>query len=253
MRFTPYSVLASEQFTPFNIEFVVVGGGAAGLDIPGGTGGGGGGVWTGSLEINAHYGFDCIVGTGGTLASPNGTSSSFGTLATVGGGVGTNGGSGGQGFTAGISGTTSSCVPDTTIIGAGGGGANGNGESPDCGDGGDGTFGVLLPRWNGVQLFGGGGGGGVTTGFPGNNYTTPYQPSGGRGGSPLTGVATNGNTNQGGGGGGKGNTGSAGNGGDGIIWVRYLSEGPLAQGGFQVQGGGGYYYHEFTGSGVLQF
>ena len=251
MRFSPYSIIGGEQFVPFTIEFTVVGGGAAGST--GGNGGGGGGVWTGSIEITGHYGYDIQIGQGGTTASVNGESSSFGPNIAVGGGVGTSGGTGGVGgFVGGTAGTTLNCAPYT--IGSGGGGANSNGSNvAACNKGGDGAIGILRDRWNGSQYFGGGGGGGVTDPIALPGVGAPIgQAAGGTGGTDDT-AATNGATNQGGGGGGKGAVGDPGNGSAGIVIVRYQSEYPKASGGQENTGGGGWYYHEFTGSGILQF
>jgi hypothetical protein len=293
--------------TNLSVEYLVVagGGGAAGYNSSGGGGAGGFrtnvvGATSGrnssaesSMTISLGT-YTVTVGGGGASSGPpnggesnmNGISSSFHTITSLGGGLGSNnfgtlprgqgGGSGGgsrgdsnpnnlgglgtagQGFDGG-SGTWAGNYP-----GGGGGGAGGNGGSTsDSVTAGNGGIGLANPMTGSTigQLSGGiyylaGGGGGSSQG--GGTSGSGGLGGGGAAGSGASGsyVGTNGSPNTGGGGG-AGNSASGGSGGSGVVIVRYLTEdasGVTITGGTKVVGPAGattYTVHTFTSSGSL--
>jgi len=214
------------------LDYLVVGGGSATtlLNIQAGNGGG---VVSGSaVTMSFNTSIAITVGAGGILsdgAALNGASSSMSgsSFAFRGAGGGTFGKSGGpQYFDVGVG------------TGAGGAGSSKNGNNALGGNGDGGTGSVWL---NGLYYAGGGGG------FP-NGY-----PGLGGGGTSLTGFGPDGFAYQlngvNGKGGGMGQSGSLG--GSGVVIVRYTTGSlRMAQGGTQFESGG-YFYHQFTGSGTL--
>ena len=217
----------------YDVDYLVVAGGGSGGTAGGG--GGAGGMREGTLTLSKGTTYTVTIGGGGAGVSSWGAGgnaggdSVFGSITSLGGGLGGHGG-GGDG-------------------GSGGGGAQGLGGSGTAGqgnDGGDGSFGN-------PGLPGGGGGGksaagadasgGSTAGAGGNglaNAITSAVFAGGGGGGTRSGTAgaggsggggagssnsngTSGTTNTGGGGGGAGgaNIGTvSGNGGSGIVIIK---------------------------------
>jgi hypothetical protein len=214
-----------------SLDYLVVGGGSATtlLNIQAGNGGG---VISGSaVTMSFNSSIAIAVGAGGTLsdgAALNGGSSSMSgsSFPFIGAGGGTFGKSGGpQYFDVGVG------------TGAGGAGSSKNGNNALGGNGDGGTGSVWV---NGIYYAGGGAGGLGQPGLGGGgakiagNYSdgSPYQVNG------VNGL-----------GGGMGQSGSLG--GSGVVIVRYTTGSlRMAQGGTQFQSGG-YFYHEFTGSGTL--
>ena len=141
-----------------------------------------------------------------------------------------------------------------STVGGGGGGAgtagqNGDETYPDRGaSGGSGSL------WLDGNWYGGGGGGGVA---PFTAGSTPAFGLGGIGGGGHGGntvsAAANGTPNTGGGGGGAGNNnqGPAGLGGSGVVIIRYKGT-QRAQGG-TISYSGGYTYHKFLATGSAYF
>jgi hypothetical protein len=155
---------SGSTFTPpaiSDVEVLVVSGGGGGGTQRGGGGGGAGGLQYAAAYSLTEASYVAIVGAGGS-PSTNGANSSFGTLATVGGGAGVigtvlNGGSGGgashnsgsggtgtagQGNGGGASGYDSGSL---TFTGAGGGGAGSRGAVGTPGAGGAGGPGLAKP------------------------------------------------------------------------------------------------------------
>lgn len=200
---------------------IVAGGGKGGATASAShwSGGGGGG---GVLLCNTYLSpgsYTVTVGSGGTVATPNGGNSSLASLVAVGGGKGgdsgsgsTTGGSGGGGFawvsgnSAGSASTQSGatdCTPygnsgangQTNVISGGGGGAGGAASGSTGGAG-------LSSAISGSTVSYGVGGGGATSGT-----------------APLDGSANTGN-----GGRGSGTSGVVGgDGGSGVVIVRYYA------------------------------
>lgn len=244
MRFTPFAFAGGQEFL---IDYLIVGGGAAGSPIPNAVGGGAGGVISGSLNIFGGNSYDVTIGAGGIVGNINGYTSSinfnnFGIFNAPGGERGKSG----NNFNSG-----SSVICGGIIAEGGGGGSaaiGGNGFCPaspaqDPGDGGVGSF------WLDGKCYGGGGGAGnsraagIAVGFGGNG-------GGGNGGYNAV-AATNGSGSVGGGGGGQGaSTGTAGNGGSGSVIIRYPAP-QRAYGGNIIFESGSYVYHTFTSNGTL--
>ena len=194
---------------PLLVDYLIVGGGGAGLGRPQGPspakgGGGAGGLLHGSKEL-AEDTYQIVVGAGGatdspfgptTVAGTSGTSSTALDLVAYGGGVGGNGEEQGSLPESGGSGT----------IGQGHAGGDGYGVTPStvptsAGDGGSGG--------GGASGWSGGGGGGA--GGPGSAGTPPD---------------TNGNA-----------TGGAG--GPGLAFPNWASATSTGSSGFYAGGGGG--------------
>jgi hypothetical protein len=247
------SVTTNQNFQP---DYLVVaggggGGGSGGNDTSSGGGGGGGlrstvtasggspGTVETPLTVTRSTNYAVAIGGGGTpgpnrdIAGSQGTSSSFSSITTVGGGGGasysaspTNGGSGGgavgqaagtgtanQGFAGGTG------VANTSAGGGGGAGAVGNNRSGTTG--GAGGAGVMTSITGGSVTYAGGGGGGGPTGGAGGS-------GGGGAGVGDLGTGVSGNSNSGGGGGGTyvvtyNNPRSGGVGGSGVVILRYPS------------------------------
>jgi len=214
--FTPTSVPSSENY----VEYLVVAGGAGGMN----GGGGAGGYRTGVLTVTAQA-YSITVGDGGATGANNGEDSVFSSITSVGGGrpsnVGGSGGGGeggssggagtaGQGYAGGTGGSAS------TGFGAGGGGAGEVGEDgASGGTGGDGLQSYITG--SGVYYSGGGGGGAAS----GVRASAAGGLGGGGTGKDYTDATSNATPNTGGGGGGNYNGGAYRNGGSGIVIIRY--------------------------------
>jgi hypothetical protein len=254
MRFTPFAFAGGQEFL---VDYLIVGGGARGTDLPTPIGGGAGKVVSGSIATYSGDIFNITVGAGGTGSIVNGETSSLQIKSsTTYYAQGGNAGVSGNGFN---SGSTIDCSGVTSPGGGAGAGANGaNGickdfQQPDPGDGG-----IGLVWLNGIY-YGGGGGGGLCTGGavnPTGNSTGGLGGGGNGGGrsvdSPNAGIpAQSGTDGTGGGGGGQGYvTGGAGNGGSGSVILRYPTP-QRAYGGNSVFESGSYVYHVFTTNGTL--
>ena len=234
-----------------NIDFLVVAGGGGGGAYNGGGGGAGGykttTTYSGSetpLVGILGTAYDVTVGAGGNgqvsnTQSVNGSSSTFSSIVSTGGGAGGgytgsfyNGSTGGSG--GGAAYAASSPGAGTTNQGFAGG--NGDGGTNSGGGGGAGAVGQ-----NGSSTKGGNGGSGVTlsitgsnVGYAGGGAGAGYPAGGGSGGTGSDGggnggansTGTNGTLNTGGGGGGSQDTASppnyaGGSGGSGTVILRY--------------------------------
>jgi hypothetical protein len=216
------------------LEYLVVAGGGGAGSQSGATstwpgGGGAGGFKTGSITLSSSVSLPVEVGTGGAV-NTNGTTSSFNSLTSTGGGAGgsgnsdpgNSGGSGGGGSTTGNSG---SGVPGegyngvkafyaspTNYNGGGGGGAGGGGFI--------GTPGSTLAWLDGNQYAGGGNGvrpdvsGSLTSGSGGNAPNSSGQ--------------------------------------NGIVIIRYAGSGSQATGGI-ISYSGSYTYHTFISGGTFTY
>lgn len=186
--------------TSGEIEYLVVAGGGGGTkNNYVGSGGGGAGTNTGVATIDVQD-YSVTIGSGGSGTSSNNSLGTSGIQSTFSSFVASpglctdlNSNASGNGFAGG---------PPAAYIGAGGGGAAGEGLS--------GTGGPGLQWYN--EYFGGGGAGGVS----GN----PSQ-SGGIGGGGDSATSATINTGGGGGGGSVQAGTSSGNGGSGIVIIRY--------------------------------
>jgi hypothetical protein len=264
-----HAFLSNGTFTPqvaLSADVLVIAGGGGGAGQGGGGGAGGYRNPTQSLSVTSY---PVVVGAGGT-GGPAGTTgggnlgtkgidSSFNSVTSTGGGLGSPNfstaalGSGGSGGGPGLndatgsvgagntpatspsqgnnSGTTNA-VSRATGGGGGAGAVGGNGNSSSAGAGGAGLN--TLSAWatatsTGVSGFYAGGGGG------GSDNGSGFNASGGAGGAGGGGAGVRGNgsaggngvTNTGSGGGGSGNTSgnvntaAGGNGGSGIVIIRY--------------------------------
>ena len=217
------------------VDYIVVGGGAAGQGSSN-AGGSAGGVRSGSLSIPYKTTLTNIVGLGGITGSTNGFSSSI--SSSVLGFFGAGGATGNSGtpseFSQGLSGPGTPPLPQ-----GGGAGSSENGQDGVLGVAGNGGSGSL---WlNGVFYAGGGGGEGGVAGLPGL----------GGGGTAQTGVGPDGQPYQLNGvnglGGGAASTGTSG--GSGVVIIRYSTGSARPAFGGTVTELGGYIYHTFTGSG----
>jgi len=235
------------QTTPA-VEYLVVAGGGGGGDGYG-SGAGAGGLLQGIANITAGTSLTVTVGSGGTgstAAGNNATqggSSVFGSISTVGGGVGPENGSAFKSIMSGGSGGGASYVPTppgqgtfgqgnaggTFTAGAqyyspGGGGAGTVGLSNTSSNAGNGGAGIASVISGTLTTYAGGGGGGTYQTSAGT------QGSGGVGGGGAGGTAGGNNAgvagtaNTGGGGGGasyQSGYAAGGNGGSGIVIIRY--------------------------------
>jgi len=186
---------------PITVDYLLVGGGAAGNPQPanqtnGGRGGGGGG---------STYATNVLLGRGVlypvTVAAGNqgwGVSGGTTSISAAGDFAGASA-TGGSSDTAGP-----------------GGGAGGGGGAPGSAGGSGSTYSIT----GSPVTYGGGGGGGSFNGLPG----APGGAGGGGGGANDAGFAGAGTANRGGGGGGSsGNPGRSATGGSGVIIFRYLT------------------------------
>lgn len=204
---TIHTFTSSGTFTPGgtgNVSVLVIGGGGAGggAAISAGAGGGGG---AGQVSTNTSYavtnavGVTATVGAGGTGVSAadgnSGSSSVFGTITSVGGSGGKQGGvytggASGNGFSGG-SGSGAGAAPGGGGAGSSGNGGNNSGNT--AGAGGAGTASSL--SGGSVTYAGGGGGGAFSTGTGGTGTA-----GGGNGSNSANGSSANSNTGSGGGG-----------------------------------------------------
>lgn len=186
---------------PITVDYLLVGGGAAGNPQPanqtgGGRGGGGGGsTYATGVALGRGVAYSVTVAIGNDeWGATAGTTS----ISAAGDFSGASA-AGGSGNTAGP-----------------GGGPGGHGGAP----GGSGSGGSSYSITGSSVTYGGGGGGGSYSGQPG----APGGAGGGGNGSNDAGVAGTGQANRGGGGGGaSGNPGSSRGGGSGVIIFRYLT------------------------------
>ena len=265
------------QAVTYDVDYLVVGGGAAGGTAGSGSGipaGGGAGGYqsVSSSTLTNGLNYSVVIGAGGVATAggtatlgDNGNDSSFSDTTSIGGGGGSpgsdtnidgasgasGGGGGGGGAGNGIdggagtsgqgnAGGTGSNSP--SAYGGGGGGGAGavgsNGTSSVGGNGGNGTAWV-----NGTTYAGGGGGGAYQATTPGSGGS-----GGGGAGANQGNTGTSGTANKGGGGGAGGEAqGTGGSGGSGVVIIRY-SGSQIGSGG-TVTSSGGYTYHTFTSSG----
>jgi len=210
-----------------NVDYLIVGGGGAGVsNLPNGASGGGGGgqviVGATSLAAQSYWAF---VGSGGDPASATQGGDTFVlvnpsealVLQAKGGtgGSGANGGNSGQRVASGTG--VGEGALDNDSLGGGGGGqtADGGRGSFNPNVGGSGGAGLTVEGFGSTLLVGGGGGGGnaYTTGTGGEGVF-----GGGNGGRQSAGTA--GTANSGGGGG--GGT-SGGSGGSGLVILKVAS------------------------------
>jgi hypothetical protein len=251
MRFTPFAFAGGQEFL---IDYIIVGGGARGTNLPTPIGGGAGKVVSGSIATYSGDIFNIIVGAGGTGSVINGETSSLQIKsATTYYAAGGSGSMSGNGFVAGL---TINCSGVTSP--GGGAGAGGNGVNGTCKDYQQplpGNGGIGLP-WLDGNYYGGGGGAGLCTG----GAVNPIGGSGGglggggNGGGtipPTVYPATSGVDGFGGGGGGQGYAGGgSGNGGSGSVIIRYPAP-QRAYGGNSIIESGSFVYHTFTSNGTL--
>ena len=245
--YTIHTFTSSGTFTLISggeIEYLVVAGGGGGGASWEGGGGGAGGLMTGTVAITSGS-YTITRGAGGVggrgsgasamRVPTNGSNSSFSGFVALGGGVGgqntpeqypTGGGSGGGGTHTRVTpgnatgsgqfGNTGGLGIESTLVGAGGGGAGAVGQGPTASKGGDGGV--------GMEIFGSyyaGGGGGARRSSAAS--TSGSGGSGGGGNGGTAGQSGTANTGGGGGGGAGGTNSIGGDGGSGIVIIRYLS------------------------------
>ena len=282
--------VAFNQKPTYQIEYLVVAGGASGARTPNTAsagGGGAGGLLSGSTAIEVGSEYPIVIGAGGAAyQSPldgggnAGSNTTAFNLEPIGGGTGgwyngtegyqnaRSGGSGGGASWNGSNGTTfgagtlgqgnngGTCSPDQAGNGGGGGGAGsvgGNGLSDNSrgGAGGDGTDWLSLGTF-----YAGGGGGGTKT--AGTARAPGGSGIGGDGGfgtaiADVTGLPGAVNTGSGGGATGLTNYGTTGtrpSGAGGSGVVIFRYLGTQRGTGGTVTSAGGYTYHTFTSSGT---
>ena len=273
---TPSAIVSTSPSSP-TVEYLVIGGGAAGGMGSYNGGGGAGAYRTAAGHAVSSISYAITVGAGGVgrnadNSGSNGNSSIFDTITAEGGAggagnyqhtgsTGTNGSGGGGAIGLAIGGaggtygknggTGSSWVAPYLSGGGGGGGAGTNGSNGYAGGGGAGGSGVASSI-TGVSVTRAGGGGGSG----GDSNTSNVAGAGGSGGGGAGGLArfdtagTNGtaNTGGGGGGGGSGAVINNGNGGSGIVILKYLTSSMSATGG-TITTSGLYTIHSFTSNG----
>jgi hypothetical protein len=235
------SVTVTTLNPPSSVEYVSVAGGGAAIDvfryqIVGG--GGAGGYLSGTASIGSS--FTVTVGAGGA-ANSNGSNSVFGSLTSVGGGLGnysagsTGGSGGGTGtqppYTGGAGtsgqGNAGGNTSASQNAASGGGGASAAGaNNPSFSVGGAGGAGTASSITGSSVTRAGGGGGGTKSGTPGAGGAG----GGGAGGNAPgggTSVGNNATSNTGGGaGGGANDTGAdigGATGGSGVVILAYAS------------------------------
>jgi hypothetical protein len=263
---------------PYNIDYLVVAGGAGGgrgnnvTSYAGGGGGAGGFRTATSFTVTAGTTYTVTVGGGGAGSTStsnkgtNGTDSVFSSTTSTGGGgggslgsgAGANGGSGGgagspSGAASGGTGNTPSTSPSQgsdggatsgfVNHGGGGGGASAVGGTGGASSGAGGAGTASSITGSSVTYAGGGGGGGLASGGAGGSG------GGGTGGiSSSVGTAGTANTG-GGGGGGPNNNGSAGGSGVVILSVPTANYSGTTTGSPTVTTSGSNTILKFTGSG----
>ena len=241
------------------IEYLIVGGGGAGIA----GGGGAGGYITGSGILSGNTTYPVLVGAGGVGAGADGALSYGFNVSASGGGGGTRpGASGGGGFGGpggvgipgqGNNGGGGIILNNGSQAHGGGGGAGAVGGSAGggltfyfCGSGGIGK------QWLDGTYYAGGGGGSSQGVRPGEGCAGG-QGGGGRGGYTDNNIpfrtynGVTGSVGTGGGGGGDAGFADPGNGGSGIVKLRYVGP-PKATGG-TITFDGTYTYHSFIGEG----
>lgn len=215
--------------TSYDIDYLIIAGGAGGA----GPGGGAGGLLTNTFTTLYGIEHTILIGGGGSPAANGNNGSIVGVCTVIGGGTaGTAGGSGGggnqayeggptvgspgglgtpgQGYNGGKGGDHQAGYVSSGGQGGGGGaGAVGDPGAPSqggtSGRGGNGGIGFASSITGSIQYYGGGGGGGGDGGGSGG------QGGGGSGGQPFTnGIPGAINSGAGGGGGGYGGNGAAG-------------------------------------------
>lgn len=268
--------------TPYQIEYLVIGGGggggygraATGAGGGGGAGGyrssvtgetsGGGAAAESKITVVNGQSFTVTVGAGGATQAAGG-SSALGTITAVGGGQGATGpGSGfagGSGGGAAASGTGGAGTSGQgyrggnqagAAPGTGGGGAGGQGQdinTPNYYPGGNGGASKSSSITGTSVAYAGGGGGGAYGQYGGG--TNGGGGAGNGGGYSGGGGAATANTGSGGGGGAgdNGTTAAGGAGGSGVVIIRYA--GAQRGTGGTVTSAGGYTIHTFTSSGTF--
>lgn len=225
------SIIDGDPSSILSVDVLLVGGGGGGGSQAGGGGGGAGGFIESFSKLRLDN-YVVIVGDGGA-PDQNGQNSSFNQLIAFGGGGGGSfgfpGKSGGSGGGAGQSSLLSGGQGiqgqgfnggSVDIMGYASGGGGGASESALtitqtylASTGGSGKFNTFM---DGSILYYAGGGGGGSLNYNG-------QGGIGGGGSQITGLDKNGQTNRGGGGAGAKNntTATAGRGGSGVVIIRY--------------------------------
>lgn len=247
MKFTGFGFIGAQTLF---VEYLIVGGGAAGeASNPtirySGYGGGGGGFYSSSAEIQFSSVYPIVVGEGGTGETLNGGSSSFNGF-YAGGGDGYN--SGYPQLNGTSNDVTCSFVPLRYYKG-GGGGASETGSAAVClgGEDAQGGYGGDGLAWLDGKYYSGGGGGGT---YINNADYVGIGGIGGGGNGEYGAVAPQtGSQSTGGGGGGAGFGGVGGDGGSGVVVIRYAGN-PQMQGGI-ITSSGSYTYHTFLTSSVL--
>jgi hypothetical protein len=242
--FTGSGTFSAQQSLDID-ALVVAGGGGGGAEGASGGGGGAGGILAITTTVPKGS-YPVLVGAGGSAGSgsantnTNGFTSSFLTLAPIGGGFGGNsnqqggagasGGGGGGSFSpspgsiaAGLGttgqgnngGTGRSASNGGVESGGGGGGAGAIGSNASDGAGGTGGIGIV---WNSTYYAGGGGGA--------DRFSTNAGGlgGGGTGAGSNPGNGTAGTANTGGGGGGGASGGTSGAGGSGVVIIRYRAD-----------------------------
>lgn len=217
------------------IQWIILAGGLN-VTIYNATGGGGGGVVNQSVFLLPGT-YNVNVGTGGSQASPNGSSSSFNGYIATGGYGGAYGGASGTAYTSNSQFMFVSGASLNTAFASGGGAGGsanvttGTGTSAFTNSGTLGRGGVGTLFSNAVypytaSYFGGGGGGASNTAITGTLVTPGGSGGGGAGSSNVTGfsvqntAAVSGTVYTGGGGGGAFGT-TPGDGGSGVVVLSY--------------------------------
>jgi len=240
---------------PFDVDYLVIAGGAGGANDVGGGGGaggyrtnagtsGGGASSEAALAITLSTNYTVTIGAGGGIggvaggaSGTNGSNATFWTITSLGGGVGAvagtgpagSGGSGGgaarrrtdngSGETGqGFAGAIGSYyTQDGSGGGGGGAGQVGQANADGPSAGGNGVASTIT----GISVTRGGGGGGGG-GLNASPRSSGGSGGGGDGGASYYQAGLSGTVNTGGGGGGGGsNTGSGANGGSGIVILKY--------------------------------
>ena len=257
VNYTVQTFLANGTFnitSDKNVSILIVAGGGSGASgdaVAGGRGGAGGGGAGGLIYYQSYNlgsgNYNITVGRGGSrpgadASGNNGLNSSINTTLaawgggggggyTVGGVAGGSGGGGGgktSGSASGGSGISGqgyaggSSIANGQPAGAGGGGASRNGWNNTLNVAGNGSNGLSFTIYNGTALWYAGGGGG-------NAWETATSDGlgglGGGGGGSYNSMGINGTNGTGGGGGAGFYNLGAGTGGNGIIILRYVTEG----------------------------
>jgi hypothetical protein len=206
------------------VTYLVVGGGGGGgngYDTGGGGGGGAGMVITGTMAVEANASYTIVVGAGGAggaalqadLPGSPGSSSVFGSVTALGGGLGN-----GSRTQTGGSSVGGAAQVGATVSAQGGWG----GGSSGSGGGGGGASGA---GGNGNAGAGGAAGAGLASAISGSSVTYGVGGAGARGNTAVTGANGSDNTGNGGGGGGFTSSGAraGGTGGSGIVIITFYA------------------------------